>query len=307
MRGTTTPGDEAPPSGTLPVLDWSRFGDDPSGTARALGEAFRGPGFVLLTGHGIDPAPAFEAADRLFALSAEEKARLDIRSTPHNRGYAAQGVERLDPDAGPDAKESFNIGLEVAPGDPRMGEPFRGPNLWPDLPGFREALLAYWDGALALGRSLMRAVALDLGLPEDRFAGDFRAPMAVLRLLRYPGGGDGLGAGAHTDYGALTLLATDGEPGLELRRRGGGWTPVPDVPGALVVNIGDALARWTNGTYVSTPHRVRAPRRERRSVAFFLDPDPGAVLAALPGTGEPRHAPITAAEHLAARLEATYG
>ena len=287
----------------LPILEWR----GPAGTARALGAAFRDPGFVLLTGHGIDPSPAFAAADRLFALPAEEKARLDIRSNPHNRGHAAEGVERLDPAAGPDRKESFNVGLELDPDDPRMDEPFRGPNLWPDLPGFREDLLAHWDAALGLGRDLMRAVALDLGLPEDRFAADLSAPMAALRLLRYPGGGDGLGAGAHTDYGALTLLATDGEPGLEVRRRGGGWTPVPDVPGALVVNIGDALARWTNGIYVSTPHRVRAPARPRRSVAFFLDPNPEAVLAPLPGTGEPRHPPITAAEHLAARLEATYG
>lgn len=292
---------------SLPVLDWSRLDADPEGVSRDLGGAFRDPGFVLLTGHGLDPAPVFGAADRLFALPPEEKARLDIRSNPHNRGYAAQGVERLDPEAGPDRKESFNVGLDLAPDDPRVGQPFRGANLWPDLPGFREALLAYWDAALALGRELHRAVALDLGLPEDRFAPDLSEPMAVLRLLRYPGGGDGLGAGAHTDYGSLTLLATDGEPGLEVRRRGGGWTPVPDLPGALVVNIGDALARWTNGLYVSTPHRVRAPAAPRRSVAFFLDPNPDAVLAALPGTGAPRWAPITAAEHLAARLEATYG
>ena len=296
-------------AGEIPLLDWRGFGADPEGVARDLGRAFRDPGFLLLTGHGLDPEPVLEAADRLFALPADDKARLDIRSTPHNRGYAAQGVERLDPAAGPDRKESFNIGLDLAPDDPRVaaGEPFRGPNLWPDLPGFREALLAYWDAALALGRDLHRAVALDLGLPADRFAPDLAEPMAVLRLLRYPGGGDGLGAGAHTDYGALTLLATDGEPGLEVRRRGGGWTPVPAVPGALVVNIGDALARWTNGLYVSTPHRVRAPTRPRRSVAFFLDPNPGAVLAALPGTGAPRHPPVTAAEHLRSRLEATYG
>ncbi|MGB0499511.1 MAG: 2OG-Fe(II) oxygenase family protein, partial [Rubricella sp.] len=81
---------------------------------------------------------------------------------------------------------------------------------------------------------------------------------------------------------------------------------VPHVEGAFVVNIGDCLMRWTNDLYVSNPHRVIPPARERYSVAFFLDPAPEAIIEALPGTGAPKYPPVTGAEYLASRLEATY-
>ena len=112
----------------------------------------------------------------------------------------------------------------------------------------------------------------------------------------------------------MTLLATDGVAGLQVQPRAlrgtGEWLDVPSVPGAFVVNIGDCLERWTNDVYVSTPHRVLAPKAERFSIAFFLDPDPDAEVTALPtcvGPDRPaRHAPTTGAQHLAERLNATY-
>lgn len=298
----------------IPVLDWSRFASDPSGFATELGAAARRPGFFLLANHDVSRRvieETFEAAGALFALPQTEKDAVSIRRSPHNRGYVGDGVEALDRASGvKDRKEAFNIGLDLAADDPRVvaNEPFRGVNLWPALPGFHETTLRYFDACLAQGLALMRAVALDLGLPEDRFGRDFRAPMATLRLLSYPADPHAqIGAGAHTDYGALTLLTTDGTPGLQVRPRDGDWIDVPHVPGAFVVNIGDCLQRWTNDLYASTPHRVLPPARPRRSIAFFLDPDPDAVVEALPGTGAPRHAPITGAEHLSERLSATYG
>ena len=119
------------------------------------------------------------------------------------------------------------------------------------------------------------------------------------------------GAGAHTDYGNVTLLATDGVAGLQVRRRDGQWLDVPTLPGAFVCNIGDCLMRWTNDVYVSTPHRVAAPEQERYSIAFFLDPNPDALVQAIPScvpAGEaPRYATVTAAEYLQQRFAATYG
>ena len=168
-----------------------------------------------------------------------------------------------------------------------------------------------------LGRDLHRAFALDLGLPPDFFEAKLDRPMATLRLLHYPPRpatvAEGqLGAGAHTDYGNLTLLATDEVGGLEVRRRdGGGWIPAPVVPDTFVCNIGDCLMRWTNDVYVSTPHRVVSPAgRERYSVAFFLDPNPDALVACLDscaGPGRPaKYPPVTAADYLRQRLDATY-
>ena len=299
----------------IPALDWRDFDADPDGFARDLGAACRGTGFFLLTGHGIEPAliaAVFAQADRFFARPDAAKAPLSILTDATNRGWAPSGSEKLD-DTGTqtDRKEAFNIGLDLAADDPRVlrGDPFRAPNRWPDLPGFADTMRGYYDACLALGVQIHRAFARDLGLPEDHFAPSFRAPLATLRLLHYPPASSAAGeirAGGHTDYGSITLLTTDGEAGLQVRPRGGDWTDVPHVPGAYVVNIGDCLMRWTNDIYVSTPHRVLPPRNRRRSVAFFLDPDPDAVIAALPGTGDPKYPPVTGADYLRSRLDATY-
>ncbi len=291
---------------TLPLIDLAAP-DLPA----ALGAACRDAGFFLLVNHGIpDPArdAILAAARAVFALPEAAKQAVSIRHSPHNRGWVGLAEEQLDPTAPADRKEAFNIGLDLAPDDPEVlaSAPFRGVNLWPDLPGFRAACLAWFDACWALGRRLHRGLAADLGLDEAFFDSRLDRPLATLRLLRYPGGGADFGAGTHTDYGNLTLLLTDGEPGLEIRHRDGRWIEPPAIPGALVCNIGDCLMRWSNGTYASTPHRVRAPARERHSVAFFLDPNPEAVVAALPGTGPARWPPITAAEHLRARLDASY-
>lgn len=299
----------------IPVLDWSLYEDDPEGVSARLGAACRDSGFFCLTGHGVpddEITQVFAQARRFFALPEAEKAALDIAHTPHNRGWARMGSERLDESSGQvDRKEAFNIGLDLAKDDPRVlrGDPFRGVNVWPDLPGFREALLSYYERAWQLGVALHGAIARDFGLDPGYFAPHFTAPMATLRLLSYPpaSGAEGeIGAGAHSDYGSITLLLTDGEPGLQVQALSGDWIDVPHVPGAFIVNIGDCLMRWSNDQYRSTPHRVLPPTRARRSVAFFLDPNPDSVIAALPGTGTPRYAPITGAEYLRSRLDATY-
>jgi len=299
----------------IPVLDWRRFATDRARLVAEIGAACRGPGFFLLTGHGVDPAlraRVFEMADAFFALPEAEKAKVSILKTPHYRGWGKPGDESLD-ETSPlvDRKETFNIGYDLAPDDPRViaGAPFRGVNQWPAIPGFRDTLLAYYDAALALGVAIHRAFAADLGLPEDHFDAAFADPLAALRLLHYPpatGGADEIGAGAHTDYGAITLLMTDGEPGLQVKPRGGDWIDAPHVEDAYVVNIGDCLMRWTNDLYVSTPHRVLPPKRRRRSVAMFVEANPDTVIQALPGTGAPKYPPIRAAEYLASRLDATY-
>ncbi|MEL6426870.1 MAG: 2-oxoglutarate and iron-dependent oxygenase domain-containing protein [Pseudomonadota bacterium] len=296
----------------IPLLDYAEFVEgDAERFVRNFSQAARETGFFLLCNHGIGPAirtEVFAQAEALFALPQEEKARISIAMSSHNRGYVDLGEERLD-GARADRKEAFNIGLDLPADDPRVagGEPFRGVNLWPDLPGFRESMLTYFEAIWSLGVDLHRAVARDLGQPEDVFAPHFTAPMATLRLLHYPASGPGeIGAGIHTDYGALTLLATDHVSGLQVRTRSGEWIDVPRSDGALVVNIGDCLMRWTNDIYVSTPHRVLPPKEERYSVAFFLDPNPDAVISALPGTGAAKYPDVTGADYLTSRLNATY-
>ncbi|KIT14849.1 isopenicillin N synthase family dioxygenase [Jannaschia aquimarina] len=297
----------------IPILSLPELSTD-DGLAE-LGVAVRETGFFLLRDHGVPAdlqAEVLRQADLFFDLPVASKAEVAIEKTPHYRGWARAGLESLDetrPEV--DTKESFNIGYDLAADDPRVvaGEPFRGVNQWPDLPGFRETMLAYYDACQGLGLRVLSALARDLGLPADHFDALFEEPLSALRVLRYPpaSGAQGeIGAGAHTDYGAITLLLTDGEGGLQVRPRGGDWADVPHIEGAYVVNIGDCLMRWTNDIYVSTPHRVLPPKRVRRSVAFFTEANPDAVVAALPGTGEPKYPPIRAADYLASRLKATY-
>ena len=298
----------------IPILDWQRFasGSDREGFVADLGHACRDTGFFLLTGHGIDQGVidgVFTQADAFFALPDEIKRRLEIRLNPHNRGWAASGSEALDEASGLlDQKEAYNVGWDLAVDDPRVlaGEPFRGVNVWPDLAGFRVTMLGYYQAALDLGVALHAAFEQELGLPEGFFPPYFTEPMATLRVLRYPPSEGGIGAGAHSDYGSVTLLMTDGVGGLQVQPRGADWMDVPHVPGAYVVNIGDCLMRWSNDIYISTPHRVLPPKATRRSIAFFLDPNPDAVIEALPGTGAAKHPPISGADYLRSRLDATY-
>lgn len=311
-------------SGAIPLVDLAPLQSGDAGlraVAGEIGAACRGIGFFYVRNAAVPRSlreAVFAQARRFFAADPAVKEGVAIARSQHNRGYVGPATEALDPSRGPDRKEAFNVGLELDATHPEVvaGRPFRGPNLWPDLPGFRDMLLAYYDAVWAVGRDLHRAIAVDLGLPETYFTDKLDRPMATLRLLHYPPapsqGAGQLGAGRHTDYGNLTLLATDEVGGLEVRDRESRWIEAPVIPDTFVCNIGDCLMRWTNDVYVSTPHRVNSPAgRERYSVAFFLDANPDATVACLPTCTDPsrpaRYAPITASAYLRSRLDATYG
>jgi isopenicillin N synthase-like dioxygenase len=310
----------------LPVIDVSGLNSaklsDRTAVAAELGRACREIGFFYVINHGVPDSlrdAIFAASRTFFSLPAAAKEKDSIKRSPHNRGYIAIEGERLDVgNALPDQKEAFNIGLELAADDPEVlaGKPFRGINLWPEIPGWRETVLRYYDACLALGRRIHHGFALDLGIDEDFFENKLDRPLATLRLLHYPAQPQSRdrapdsGAGTHTDYGNLTILATDGVAGLQVRARSGVWIDEPHVPGAFICNIGDCLMRWTNDVYVSTPHRVAIPVRDRYSVAFFLDPNPDARVEVLPSCvapgAEPKYRPTTGADFLHARLAPTY-
>jgi isopenicillin N synthase-like dioxygenase len=314
---------QGPAMTTIPVIDIAPLmAGRPEGVAAEIGAACRGVGFFYITGHGVPEAMLagiFHAARRLFDAPEAVRRAVLLGPATGNRGYVPLAGEALDPTKPADLKQAFNVGLELAHDDPELmaGALFRAPNLWPELPGFRAAVLAYFDAVWGVGRALHRAFAADLGLPPGFFEDKLDRPMATLRLLHYPArppdmAAGQMGAGEHTDYGNVTLLLTDDAGGLEVRSRAGDWLAAPHVPGAFVCNIGDCLMRWTNDTYVSTPHRVVNPAgRERQSVAFFLDPNPEALVACLPGCvaqgAAPRYPPIRADAYLLSRLQATYG
>jgi isopenicillin N synthase-like dioxygenase len=286
-----------------------------------IGRAARGLGFFSVADHGIpqDQVDAvFAQSQTFFALPPAQKEALSVTNSTSYRGYVRYGEEKLDPALAGDIKECFNAGPDLAADDPDVlaGKPFHAPNQWPDLPGFRSTLTAFHASALDLVVRLHRAIAVDLGIDERYFDRYFTRAVGILRLLHYPphpGAFDGnvYGAGAHTDYGNLTLLAQDGTGGLEVRTRDGDWTVVPPVAGTFVCNIGDCLMRWTNDVYVSNAHRVvNRSGRERYSFAYFGDPNADALVACLPSCLEPgegpKYPPITYADYLRSRYDATY-
>jgi isopenicillin N synthase-like dioxygenase len=188
-------------------------------------------------------------------------------------------------------------------------------NKWPTIPArFKAAGEAYYRAAEHLSHRIMGLFAASLGLPEAYFADKIDRHFAVLSSIYYPVPKQPplpgqLRAGAHTDYGSLTILApTDAPGGLQVLAKSGRWIDVPYVPDAFVINIGDMMARWSNDRWVSTPHRVVNPPtippawKPRQSVAFFLHPNYDTVIECLPGCSgpgnPPRYPPILAGDYM---------
>ena len=309
----------------VPVIDIGPLRDRSEAglirVASEVGAAARDIGFFAVANHGVPAAivdAMYAAARAFFALPADVKDELAIERSPQYLGYARTELERLDPARPGDAKESFNMGRERAADDPDVlaGTPFVGPNQWPRMPGFRAPMLRYFVALAGVGLDIHRAIATDLGLPADYFDGAYDRSLSALRVLHYPphpGTFDGTqyGAGPHTDYGGVTLLAQDDAGGLEVRRRDGEWIGVGPVAGTFVCNVGDAMMRWTNDVYVSNAHRVvNRSGRDRYSAAFFCEPNPDAVIACIPACAGPggaaKYPPISFADYLRSRLEPTY-
>ncbi len=301
----------------LPVIDISGLRsnrlEERRAVARELGRACREIGFFYAVGHDLGVQRierTFAAARDFFAQPSETKQALSIKLSANDVGYIGLEDEQLDPTSPADYKEAFNIGLELPVDHPAIveGRVFRGVNFWPDIPGWRDLMLDYYDRCWSTGRLIHKGFALDLNIDEDFFEDKLDQPIGILRLLHYPPENREeaqLGAGAHTDYGNITLLATDGVAGLQVRRRDGRWVDAPAIPGALICNIGDCLMRWTGDVYVSTPHRVVRPVSHRYSVAFFLDPNPEARVETLPGMAA-KYPPTTGGAYLKEKLDMTY-
>lgn len=308
----------------IPVIDVGPLvdGSDPAAVAAELGRAAASVGFVYVRNHGVAAelrAAMMAAAERFFAQPLEAKTAIHIRHSAVHRGYFPLFEENTDPDLTADLKEGLDLGRDLGPDAPEVvqGLPLHGPNQWPEaLPGFRATAEQYFAAMRGLAETLMRGFALALELEPGFFADKIDRPCASLRLLHYPpqeGHVEArtMGCGAHTDYGCLTILAQDDNGGLQVCNTDGDWIAAPPIPGTFVINLGDQMARWTNGRFQATPHRViNTSGRERYSMPFFFDPNWDALIEALPGTvpaGEaPRFAPVLAGPYLQSRFDDTF-
>lgn len=318
----------------VPVVDIGPYvvdgnADQRAAVAAAVDRACREVGFIQIFGHGIADQTIdalARAMDSLFDLPLDAKLR--YRTPPEvNRGYTAPKTESLSLSLGVESAtrmndffEAFNVGVPAAT-FPSLALPDEHypDNLWPtEPPGFRAAVSAYFDEAGRVARTLTDIFADALGLPQGFFDGYTDHSCDVLRMNHYalpPGtvtlDGDLTGMGEHTDYGIVTVLWADQAPGLQVLGTDQVWHNVSPLPGALLVNLGDLTARWTNEHWMSTLHRVKPPIvdgtiQRRRSAAYFHDGNVDAVVSTIPTCrdedGGSLYQPITIGDHVAAKL-----
>ncbi|MGB3736166.1 MAG: 2-oxoglutarate and iron-dependent oxygenase domain-containing protein [Ilumatobacter sp.] len=321
----------------VPVIDVSAFVQeqdrDAPRTADAerigaeVDRACREVGFFSVVGHGVDEAvvdSAYREAMAFFDLAMPDRLSVARPEAGYPYGYNPFSAEALNRsiggDAPPDLKETFNVGPIDAPkldgvvdADQRA---IYAPNLWPAArPALRPAIEAYYRSMSELASTLMRVFAVSLGLDDDWFDPFVDRHPSALRLAHYPAlaSAPPIGsqrAGAHTDYGTLTILRLDDEPGLQVESLDDEWVDVKAPQGALVVNLGDLMQRWTNDRWRSTMHRVVVPDggsgRRRLTMPFFHNANWDAVVECIVGDGEsPRHEPVTAGGHLMAKFRST--
>jgi isopenicillin N synthase-like dioxygenase len=322
----------------VPVIDMAPWYDGGAeGRAAVAAEVARACeeiGFLTIINHGVNNdviMRCYESAKAFFELPADIKAAVAQPSPDQVRGYSAVGAEglsySLDEVTPGDLKESFSIGPPDVPADDPYyhgadAGPHFAPNIWPEEPtGLREAWIEYYATMAQLSATLMASFALALDLPATFFEDKIDRHISMLRALNYPSQPEEplpgqLRAGAHSDYGSLTILRQENAPGgLQVRDRNGGWVDVPVVPGALVVNIGDLMMQWTNDRWISTMHRVVNPPRDaahsarRISLVFFHQPNYDALVESLDRSAPAKYPPVSSGDHLLGKFvkQSTFG
>ncbi|TFY79179.1 hypothetical protein EWM64_g4831 [Hericium alpestre] len=338
----------------IPIIDLQGLSNSDPAVQRALAAEVRhaciNVGFFYVKNHGISETTLSHALDSMktyFSLPTETKTEawhlltrhmckawlISLLSTTARYQEDAQ-LQRLQ--RGPhqqqrplnrgDMHEGFEFGWEELNASKAANDPKRvndgamaGANVWPAAaPGFREAMLSYYHGAVALGKAMFPLFAMALDLSPDYFDDKTKTSAAIMRALHYPpqtGPADDrvIGIGAHSDYECFTILWQ--EPGiqaLQVLNANNQWIDAPPIPGTLVINLGDQFAHWTNDVFKSTVHRaINRSGVERYSIPLFFGTDYDVPLEAIPScisADRPAHYEVvTAGDYVKEKLKATYG
>jgi isopenicillin N synthase-like dioxygenase len=312
----------------IPILDLGPYlGGEPGADRRLAAELRRACeeiGFYFITNHGVPQRlidAAFAETARFHAQALADKMALLIND--HMIGYLPLGYSTfrsstVNRNTKHDLNEALFIRRERAADDPDVvsGKKWRGLNRWPaGLPGFRATMLLYFRTMEALGQKLLPIYALALGLPREYFLPLFDGAHINLRLSHYPANAaaedNQFGIAPHADAGFLTMLPQSAVPGLEICTASGRWLAAPSLPGSYLVNTGDTLNRWTNGRFLSTPHRAsNHSGEERYAMPFFYDPNTDTMIACLPTCrgpeNPPKHPPQTYGQFYAWFIQQNY-
>lgn len=278
----------------VPSLDLADF---TSGDAKKkekfvadLGSAFTNIGFVAIKNHGLSDdlrTKLYDTVQHFFSLPEAEKKKYEFPELFGQRGYIGKGKETAKGFKVADLKEFYHVGQPEPIGDMAR-------NVFPgELPEFEQYTVEVYKTFENAGKTLLKAIAIYLNLPEDYFEDKVKNGDSILRALHYfpienpdlvPDGA--VRAAAHGDINLITLLMGASAEGLEVLRRDGKWIAITALPDQIVVNVGDMLDRLTNHKLKSTIHRVVNPSREkmgtsRFSIPFFMHPRAAMDLTSL--------------------------
>lgn len=307
----------------IPVINISTAvnGTDVQSVANAMHRAATEHGFFYVSGHGISQDlldQAFAVSRDFFALSPDRKQSVAVDT--NQRGWMAQGMSHLAGAATHDLKEVFFWGTETDANDPDVlaNKPLVAVNQWPSdtFPRLQEELLPYYNAVCSVARCVMAAIAVSLGQKPDFFDACYEKPLARGQLVYYPTStaadeaDQRFGVAPHTDFGVLTLLLQDDSGGLQVQSKSGEWIEAPPIPGTLVCNIGDLLARWSNDRFASTLHRViNRTANARYSIPVFFDPHTDTIVDPVDlGVSklESAYDPVTVGQHISSRNKKSF-
>jgi isopenicillin N synthase-like dioxygenase len=296
----------------IPIIDMGPYLEGTEAgrqkVAQEIYQAAHEVGFTYLKNFGMSDdmlESAFAISHSLF--SSDEKLKVPY-NVDYNHGYGKMQGEALDPSKPADLKETFTTRDLI-----RLPS---GPELWPN-PQFEAFMRVFYKRVRKIASDVMGAFEIALDLEPGFFDAHHTGLTQTLRLLHYPPAenvGEGqLGAGAHTDYGTLTVLFQDDRGGLQVQNLEGEWVDAPPIPGTVVINTGDLIERWSNDFFKSTPHRVvprpAAMKHGRQSIAFFSDPDPEVMIETIPSCiteeSPAKYGPISAGDHIKQRILAS--
>jgi len=272
----------------IPVINLADgLARDPAVLADTVRHICHQVGLFVVTNHGVANdvvEDVFRVGKALFSLPTEQKVLIDKRLSPHFRGWEAEGAEYTNNQ--PDIREQVDLWSEHPARNPQVEPAYLrllGPNQWmPEavLAEHQKVMTRWFDEAGKLADELMSLLATGLGLPSGYFETLFgEERMSLSKLIRYPATPEGMfGVNAHHDAGFLTVLAAGETPGLEIQNAANEWMPVPVIPDAFVINLGEMLQAITGNYYIATPHRVFTTS-ERFSLGYFHGPSLHTELA----------------------------
>jgi len=263
-----------------------------------LDQAFREVGFVYFK-TDIDISKILKYTKKFFELPLEEKNKVAYKSTESNSGYQGM-IESLTPGTPVDLKEAYNW-CE-----------YRDDNQWYNQEQKVECLLWNYD-LFRISICVLELLEKSLNLKKyELIQKHLHSKSTTTRILHYPPWNgeikeNQMRGGEHTDYGTITILFTDENPGLQIKPRDTDeWIDAPYIPNTCIINVGDLLQRWTNDIYVSTPHRVVNQHLDKSRYSFphFIHPNDNVKVDSL--IGEQKYETIGAKEYLVWRLNQSY-